>query len=133
RVRGMGGSERVVLALGPPCEAGKPSLLPERADTVAAAGQDLVRVRLVADIPDQAVVRRVEDIVQRNRQFDHAEAGAEMAAGLGNGIDKFGPNLRRQLRQFVLGKLAQVCRDNDLVEERRAGSWIQFMPACKFI
>ena len=59
----------------------RPSSCAQRADAVAAAGQDLVRIGLVADIPDQPVGRRVEDVVQRDRQFDDAEAGAEMPAG----------------------------------------------------
>jgi hypothetical protein len=48
-----------------------------------AAGQDLVRIGLVAHIPDDAVVRRIEDVVQRDGEFHHAEARAEVpAAGL---------------------------------------------------
>jgi RND family efflux transporter MFP subunit len=39
---------------------------------LAPAGQDLVRVGLVADVPDDAVERRVEDVVQRDREFDQA-------------------------------------------------------------
>ncbi len=63
RGRGMGSTERVILAFGPLGETGKPAALPQRANAVAPAGQDLVRIGLVADIPDQAVVRRVEHIV----------------------------------------------------------------------
>jgi hypothetical protein len=41
------------------------------ADAVAPAGQDLVRIALVADVPDQPIfVWRVEDVVQRDRQLD---------------------------------------------------------------
>ena len=40
---------------------------------LAPAGEDLVRIGLVADVPDHAVVRRVEDVVQRDRQLDRAE------------------------------------------------------------
>ena len=53
---GMRRAERVVFAFGAPGEAGKPALLAQRADAVAPAGQDLVRIGLVADIPDQPVV-----------------------------------------------------------------------------
>jgi hypothetical protein len=42
--------------------------------SAAAAGQDLVRIGLVADIPDQPVARRVEDMVQRDGELDHAES-----------------------------------------------------------
>ena len=35
----------------------------------------LVRVGLMADIPNQLVIWRVENVVQSHRQFDNAEAG----------------------------------------------------------
>ena len=69
-------------------EARKTAALAQRADAVAAAGQDLVRIGLVADIPDQAVVGRVEYVMQGDGQLHHAEAGPEMAAGHSHRIDK---------------------------------------------
>ena len=102
RGRGMRGAERVVFALGALGEAGEAAALAQRADAVAPAGQNLVRIGLMADVPDEAVARRVEHVVQRDRQFDDAETGAEMAAGDGDGID-------RLLAQFV-GKLTQLAR-----------------------
>ena len=65
-----------------PGEARQPAALAQRADAVAPAGEDLVRIGLVADIPDQPVARRLEHRVDRHRQLDHAERGAEMPAGL---------------------------------------------------
>src|SRR5271168_2672905 len=50
-------------------------------DAGAAPGQDFVGVGLMPDIPDQSVVRRVEDVMQRHGQLDDAEACAEMTAG----------------------------------------------------
>ena len=84
----MGGAKRVVLALDALGEARQAAALAERADAVATPGQDLVRVALVADVPDQAVAGCVEDMMQRNRQLDDAEAGAEVPAGLGHGVDE---------------------------------------------
>ena len=104
----MRGAERVVFALGALGEAGQAAALAQRADAVAPAGEDLVRIGLVADVPDQPVARRVEDVVQRDRQLDDAEAGAEMAAGDRDGVD-------RLVAQLV-GKLAQLA-----VLEERAG------------
>ena len=49
----MAGAERVVFALGALGEAGEAAALAQRADAVAAAGQDLVRIGLMADVPDQ--------------------------------------------------------------------------------
>ena len=50
-------AERVVFALRAPGEAGQPAALAQRADAVAPAGEDLVRIGLVADVPDQPVAR----------------------------------------------------------------------------
>ena len=52
----MGGAERIVFAFGPLGESGKPAALPKRAHAIAPAGQDLVGIGLVADVPDQLVV-----------------------------------------------------------------------------
>ena len=95
RGRGMRRAEGVVLALGAPGEARQPAGLPERPDAVAPAGEDLVGIGLVADVPDQPVVRRVEDVVERHRQLDHAEAGAEMAAGDRDRGDRLARGARR--------------------------------------
>ena len=75
----------------------KPAALADGADAVAPAGENLVRISLVADVPDQPVGRRVEDMVQRDGQFDHAEPGAEMAAGLGDRVDGLGAQFIGQL------------------------------------
>ena len=77
----MRSAEAVVFALGALGEAGEAAAGAQRADAVTASGEDLVRVGLVADVPDQAIVGRIEDIVQRNGQFDDAQAGAEMPPG----------------------------------------------------
>ncbi len=94
----MGRAERVVFALGALGEARQAAALAQGADAVAPAGEDLVRIGLVADVPDQAVVRRVEHVVQGHGQLDHAQPGAEMAAGDRHGVDGL-------LAQFV-GQLA---------------------------
>ena len=52
RGRGMCGTERIVFALGALGETREPAALAERANAVAAAGEDLVRIGLVADVPD---------------------------------------------------------------------------------
>ena len=47
-----------------------------------------MRVGLVPDVPHQAVVRRVEDVVQRDRQLDRAEVGRQMPAGAGHRLEQ---------------------------------------------
>ena len=117
----MRGAERVVFALGALGEAGQAVAHPQRADAVAAAGEDLVRIGLMADVPDDAVLRGVEDVVQRDREFDHAEAGAQMAAGDGDRVDGLGAQLVGDLPELALVELAQVVRGVDLIKEGRLG------------
>ena len=69
----MGRAERVVFALGSFREARQPVSLAQGADAVPPPGQDLVGVSLMADVPDDPVVGRVEEIVKRHRKLDHAE------------------------------------------------------------
>ena len=112
-------AEGVVLALGAPGEARQPAGLAERPDPVAPAGEDLVRIGLVADVPDQPVVRRVEDVVERHRQLDHAEPGAEMAAGDRDRGDRLLAELVGHLSELQFVELPEVGRQADGVEERR--------------
>src|SRR2546427_9794140 len=89
----MGGAEGVVLALAATREAGSPSAHAYAADSLAVAGESLVRIGLVSPVPDDAVVRRVEDVVQRDGQLDRPQIGGQVAAGL---ADRF-ENERAQL------------------------------------
>ena len=119
RGRGVRGAERVVLALRAFGETRQAILLAQGADTVAAPGDDLVRIGLVADVEDDLVVRRVEHIVQRHGQFDHAKTRAEVTAGHGDGVDHFRAQFLRKLRKLVFGKLTQIGRQLDLIEQWR--------------
>ena len=83
----MRGPERIVIALRALGETRQAAAGAQRANPVAPAGEDLVWVGLVADVPDQAIAGRIENIVQGGRQLDHAEAGAEMSSRHRDGID----------------------------------------------
>jgi len=56
--------------------------------------------------------------VQRDRQFDHAEPGAEVAAGHGNGADRLGAQFIDELLQFAFRQFAQIRRRADGIEKR---------------
>ena len=112
----MGGAEGVVDALVAARKAGNAAQLAQRMHPVAAAGQDLVRVGLMADIPDDAVFRRIERIMQRNRQLDRAEVGRQMAAGLGDRVDDEMAQLPGQRFQLGPRQFAQIRRAVDFVQ-----------------
>ena len=115
----MRGAERIVVALGALGEAGEAAAGAQRADAVAAAGQDLVRIGLMADVPDQTIARRVEDVMDRGGQFDDAEAGAEVAAGHRHGVDGFLTELVGDLPHLLDLELAKIVGRADGVEKRR--------------
>ncbi len=118
RGRGMPGPERVIGAFAALGETRKPGFLPQGADTVAAAGEDLVGIDLMAHIPDDPVARGVEHMVQRHGQLDHAEPGTEMSAGLGNRRDRLGAKLVGELPEFPAGETFHVGGRLDAVEKR---------------
>ena len=86
-------AEGVVLALGAARKRGEPAVALDGVQPVAPAGQHLVRVGLVADVPHQPVVRRVVHVVQREGELDGAEARREMTAHLAHGLDQVAPQL----------------------------------------
>ena len=112
----MGGAERVVIAFGALGETGQPAAGAQRTNPVAPAGQDLVWIGLVADVPDQAIAGGVENIVQGGRQFDHAETGAEMSAGDRYGIDGLLTQFVSDLPDLFHLEPAQIVRGVDRVE-----------------
>ena len=88
---------------------GKPDSPPSwrrRAHALAPAGQDFVRIGLVAHVPDQPVVGRVEDIVQRHGQLDRAQVGTQVAAGLGNAVEHIGAQFVGQRLELGAGQAA---------------------------
>ena len=64
------------------------ALLADGAHLAAAPGQDFVDVCLVAHIKDDLVLWGVEHIVQRQGELHHAQAAAQVPAGLGNLVDQ---------------------------------------------
>ncbi len=121
----MGRTERIERTFGPLGESRKSRALAQGAHAIATAGQNLVRIGLVADIPDEFVGRRVEHIVERDGQFDDAEPRTQMAAGDRNDIDGFLAQFIGQLAQIGAGKAPQRGRFPHLVQKRRWQSHTQ--------
>src|SRR6185369_798679 len=93
--------------------------MPQRADAVAPAGENLVRISLVADVPDQPVGGRVKDIVKRNGQLDDAKPRTEMAAGPGDGVNRLVAQLVGELPELLGRQILQIARQVDAIEQRR--------------
>src|SRR5580692_11714939 len=110
-------AERIVFAFGALGEAGEAFALAQRADAVAACRQNLVRIRLMADVPNEPVGGRIENVMQRHGELDHAEAGAEMAAGDSDSIDRLPAQFVRDLTKLVGFEAPEVVWGLDVVEQ----------------
>ena len=121
----MSRAEGVVLAFLAAGEAGEAAALAQRSHARAPAGQDLVRIALVADVPDQLVARRVEDVVDGHGQLDHAQSRTEVPARRGDGTDHVMAHLVRHLAQLLGLQLAKVFGDGNRVQKGRFATLTQ--------
>src|SRR3546814_11698999 len=96
----MADAEAVVFAFGAQAERRKTAESADRFELGAAPSEDFVWVSLMADIPDDAVVRRVEKHMQRQRKIDGAEIGGEVTAAT--------PRRHDQIKAHFNGKRRQV-------------------------
>ena len=74
---GMADAEGVVVAFAALGEARQATGLAHGMHLLHTAGENLVGVALVSHVPDDAVVGRVEHVVQGNGELHHAQARAE--------------------------------------------------------
>ena len=96
--------------LGPRRVARQPAGLAQGGEAVAAAGEDLVDVGLVAGVPQEDVVGRVEHPVEGEGELDHAQVGAQVAAGDRHRLDDELADLAGQLLELLGLEPAQVGR-----------------------
>ena len=114
-------AEGVVGALGAGGERCQAVFLLDRPQAIAAAGQHLVRVSLMADIPDQTVIRCGVDIVQRHGELDRAESSGEMTAARGDGLDQVVAQFGADRAEFAGRERAQIMRGVDARQQGPAG------------
>ena len=104
----MRGAEGVVFALVAARKARQAAKLAQRGHAVASPGEDFVRISLVAHIPDDAVFRGVEDIVQSHGQLHRAQVRTQVPTGFGDVVQHAVTQLVGQLGQIGALQAAQV-------------------------
>ena len=67
-------------------------------------------ISLMADIPYQAIVWRVEYIMQRYGQLNRAKIGRQVSASFGYGLNQELPQLVSELRQYLAFQQTQLGR-----------------------
>ena len=101
-------AEGIVFALLASGEARETARDAQRVETVAPSGQQFVNVALMPDVEDDPVVRRVENAVQGEGQFDDAEIRGEVTPRLSDRVDQIFPDLSRKGPDLFFGDPTQV-------------------------
>ena len=103
----MRGAKGVEHTLGALRETAQATQLAQGGHALAPPGDDFVRIGLVAHIPDDAVLRGVENVMQRQRQLHRAQIGAQMPTGGGHAVQEVVAQLSGQTGQGMARVAAQ--------------------------
>src|SRR5579884_3304581 len=106
----MAGGERVMLALGRLGESGEAAGRSDRRELIAAAGDKLVRVRLIGRVPDQPVFRALKNAMERQRQLDGAEVRGEVPAAFGDRLDDHIATVAGHFGYFLVAEGIEIAR-----------------------
>ncbi len=106
----MAGIMYVVRALGSLREAAHAAVRPQGFEALAAAGEQLVDVGLMAHVPDDLVRGTVERPMQAERELDDAEIGCQVPARHRDGPDELLSDLRSQTDELLGPKRLEVRR-----------------------
>ena len=112
----MGRAERIVFAFGALGETIQPAPLAQGLDAITPPSQDFMGIGLMAHIPDQAVARRIEDMVERHRKLNNAETRPKVATGDRDRPDGLRPELIGKLLQILGGERTDARRVFDLIQ-----------------
>ncbi len=111
--------EMVVLAFTRMRVSGNVVVMGRVEERPLAAGQDLVRVGLVGDIPDEFVFRGVEHVVHGDGRFHHAQIRSDVPTGFRDSSDQRLTNLVGEGGQLVLAEPLEIRRAVDVIQVRR--------------
>src|SRR5262245_8090985 len=89
-----------------------------------------MRIRLMANIPDQFVARCVEYVMESHSEFDDAKPGSEMTACIRDCVDRLGTQFCCNLLEVSSINPAQICRGFDRIEEFASHRWITSLFGC---
>jgi hypothetical protein len=104
----VAGAECIVFRFIPAEKARQSTILFYCVKLIASAGQDLMCVCLVPDIPNQAIVRGIENVMHRDRQFDGTKTCSGMPAYARTGFKDKLANFVGDLLQVFEAKPSQV-------------------------
>ena len=104
----MADPKGIVGAFRPFRETADPLVFAVAGKLVPAAGEDLVAIGLMTDVPDKLIIGRIKHIVQRHGQLGNAKAGREMAAVDTYGVDNKLTELIAQLVELLPAQSSEI-------------------------
>ena len=107
---GVPRGEDVILAFSRGWEPADAVLLAKVVEGGVAPGEYLVGVALVPHVPQQAIAREVEHVVQREGKFGHPEVARKVPARARDNVDDPLTQLVGQAGQFALAQPPQLVR-----------------------
>ena len=110
-------NDEAVALLAAEARGENPAALTEQVKAGLPTGDDLVDVRLMPGIEQDAVFRGVEHPMQSEREFHHAEIRTKVSPGARHLGHEEIADLRGQDSEFRCGQLAQVTRAVDAGQE----------------
>ena len=108
RRAGVAGHEQVEVGLVRIRVAHQPAARADRVELRIAAGDQLVRIDLVAGVPDQPIALEVEGEVQRQAKLDDAEVGGEVGRPDAEHANEFVAHLLGKLLELLVGERMQI-------------------------
>src|ERR1700740_276992 len=112
----MPGAVAVVRALGPQHEAIQSARGADGVKLFTASREQFMDIRLVADVEDKMVFRRVKNVVHGERQLDPPEVRSEVSAGLGEDRNQLLTDFFRQDFQLRDSELFDIEWGMDAIE-----------------
>ena len=106
--RGMAYSECVIFAFASFWKTTQSFILPVSEKIIAAACENFMAISLVTNIPNQLVIRSIENIVKSYCQFNHTQASPKMSSVYAYHINNILTKLVRKLVKFFAGKFLQI-------------------------
>ena len=76
-------------------------------------------------VPEVALLRP-DALEALHREFQHAEAGTEVPAGLAHAVEQIGAQVVRELVELCLGEIADGAAGVHGIEERRGGAGCRY-------
>jgi hypothetical protein len=99
-------AESIVYRFITPQKTRQPAVLLNRVKLVAPTRKYLMSVGLMADVPNKAIIRGVENVMHCHRKFNGTKASSCVAADPGTSFQNELPYFIRDLLQILEAKLS---------------------------